>query len=101
DRHYGPADLALIEELAGRAALAVDNARLYEQAQGANRDKDEFLATVSHELRTPLTSMLIWIRMLASGSSTKRPPPTRSKLSPASSASTPARLNSSPSLKRR
>ena len=67
NRRYSPADLALIEELAGRAALAVDNARLYQQVQSASRAKDEFLATVSHELRTPLASMLIWTRMLAAG----------------------------------
>ena len=66
-RRYEPADLDLIEELAARAALAVDNAQLYEQAQRANRAKDEFLATVSHELRTPLTSMLVWTHMLAAG----------------------------------
>ncbi|HEX9425593.1 MAG TPA: ATP-binding protein [Pyrinomonadaceae bacterium] len=67
DRSYSPSDLLLIEEVAARAALAVDNARLYEQAQRANRAKDEFLATVSHELRTPLSSMLVWARMLAAG----------------------------------
>lgn len=66
-RHYTAADLELAEELARRAALAVDNARLYRQAQNASRAKDEFLATASHELRTPLTSMLIWVRMLKSG----------------------------------
>jgi PAS domain S-box-containing protein len=66
-RHYETADLWLIEEVAARAALAVDNARLYEEAQEANRTKDEFLATVSHELRTPLTSMLVWSRMLTAG----------------------------------
>jgi signal transduction histidine kinase len=66
-RYYETADLWLIEEVAARAALAVDNARLYEEAQEANRTKDEFLATVSHELRTPLTAMLVWSRMLAGG----------------------------------
>lgn len=38
-----------------------------EEAEAANRAKDEFLATVSHELRTPLTSMLGWARLLQSG----------------------------------
>jgi signal transduction histidine kinase len=54
----------LAEDLARRAALALDNARLYREAQEANRIKDEFLATVSHELRTPLNAMLGWARLL-------------------------------------
>jgi len=67
DRRYGPDDLALVGDLAHRAALAVDNARLYAEAQEANRVKDEFLATVSHELRTPLSSMMNWIALLRQG----------------------------------
>jgi signal transduction histidine kinase len=58
ERTYGPADLALGEDLALRAALAVDNGRLYREAQAANQAKDRFLATLSHELRTPLTPVL-------------------------------------------
>jgi PAS domain S-box-containing protein len=66
-RRYDPSDLAVAEELARRGALAVDNARLFRQAQEANRIKDEFLATVSHELRTPLSAMLGWTELLRSG----------------------------------
>jgi len=51
---YRPADRALAEDLAHRAALAVENARLYRDAQEAARRKDEFLAMLGHELRNPL-----------------------------------------------
>ncbi len=51
---FGPGDLALAEDLAYRAALAIDNARLYQEAQEGARRKDEFLAMLGHELRNPL-----------------------------------------------
>jgi signal transduction histidine kinase len=66
-REYTPADVALIVEFARRVSLAVENARLFRQADELNRLKDEFLATVSHELRTPLSAILGWSRILASG----------------------------------
>jgi signal transduction histidine kinase/ActR/RegA family two-component response regulator len=63
-RRYDESDLALAEELGRRAALAIDNARLYGAAQAANLAKDQFLATLSHELRTPLTPVLAVISSL-------------------------------------
>ncbi|HEX5501919.1 MAG TPA: ATP-binding protein, partial [Thermomicrobiales bacterium] len=56
-RHYGPADLALAGDLARRAAVAVDNARLYREAQEAVRARDQFLTIAAHELRTPITAV--------------------------------------------
>lgn len=53
-RHYTADDLALAEDLARRAATAIENARLYDEVQGAGRRKDEFLAMLAHELRNPL-----------------------------------------------
>ncbi|HLM02215.1 MAG TPA: ATP-binding protein, partial [Pyrinomonadaceae bacterium] len=67
-------DLHLAQDMAARAANAVENARLYheaqqarEEAETANRAKDEFLSVLSHELRTPLNSMFGWTRMLRAG----------------------------------
>ncbi|WNG59932.1 AAA family ATPase [Archangium gephyra] len=59
ERRYGPADLALAQELARRAASSIDNARLYREAREAIRLRDEFLSIASHELYTPLTSLQI------------------------------------------
>src|SRR6185503_11262296 len=66
-RRYNRDDLALAEAVARRAAIAVDNARLFRDADAAGRAKDEFLAALSHELRTPLHAMLGWTRMLRTG----------------------------------
>ena len=66
-RRYDEEDLAFAEDLARHASLAIDNARLYHDAEEANHAKDEFLATVSHELRTPLTSILGWAQLLRGG----------------------------------
>jgi CheY-like chemotaxis protein/two-component sensor histidine kinase len=54
----------LASGIAAWAALALDNASLFKEAQEANRAKDEFIATLSHELRTPLNAMLGWAHML-------------------------------------
>ncbi|MBD3883676.1 response regulator [Phormidium tenue FACHB-886] len=63
-RQYTQADLKMALELGHRAAVALDHALLYQDAQEANRIKDEFLAIVSHELRTPLNALLGWAQML-------------------------------------
>jgi hypothetical protein len=51
-------DMPLALELARRAALAIDNGRLFSELYDANAAKDRFLAMLSHELRTPLTPVL-------------------------------------------
>jgi signal transduction histidine kinase len=64
ERRHGERDLALAEEFAERAAVAIDNARLYHEAQAALLEanealglRDQFLSVASHELRTPLTAL--------------------------------------------
>jgi signal transduction histidine kinase/DNA-binding response OmpR family regulator len=64
-RCYGPTDLELAEALASRAALAVDNARLFLQAREATRARDEMLAVVAHDLRNPLNTISMTADLLA------------------------------------
>ena len=66
-RPYGDDELRLAGEVASRAALAVDNARLYADVLVANRAKSDFLAVMSHELRTPLTTVIGYAEILADG----------------------------------
>jgi PAS domain S-box-containing protein len=56
---YSPNDIPSVEELARRAVLAVENARLYEAARQATRGRDEVLAVVSHDMRNPLHTILL------------------------------------------
>ncbi len=57
-RQYGAEDLALAQELADRAALAVENARLYRAAQDAIQARDDLLGVVAHDLRNPLNAII-------------------------------------------
>jgi PAS domain S-box-containing protein len=63
-RRYGASDLAFAEELSRRIGLAVENARLYREAQEAIRARDEFLQIASHELKTPLTPLQLQLDSL-------------------------------------
>ncbi|HEX9052588.1 MAG TPA: ATP-binding protein [Anaeromyxobacter sp.] len=54
---YSNDDETLLDDLAHRAAQAIENARLYSEAQAAVAARDEFLSIASHELRTPLTAL--------------------------------------------
>jgi len=65
NRRYQQADLVLAEELAHRAALAVEHARLYRAAQEAIRARDEFLSIAAHELRTPVAGLNGYAQRLA------------------------------------
>src|SRR5690606_26546720 len=53
-RRFGPEDVPVAEDLARRAAIALENARLYRELREADRRKTEFLAVLAHELRNPL-----------------------------------------------
>jgi PAS domain S-box-containing protein len=77
---FTAADEAILVQLAQMASIAVENAQLYEaeqqarsaaeasreEAEAANRVKDEFLAVLSHELRSPLNPILGWSSLLQS-----------------------------------
>ncbi len=60
-------DVAFVERLADRAAVAIENSRLYEQIQAANKAKNEFISLVTHELRLPLTSIKGYIDLMFGG----------------------------------
>jgi signal transduction histidine kinase len=63
-RRYTEDDLSLADDLAMRAGVAVENARLFHEAQEALRLREEFLSIASHELKTPLTALQLQAQML-------------------------------------
>ena len=71
-RHFDEADLALVQTLAARISIAVENARLFRdaemeraRAEAASRTKDEFLAMLGHELRNPLAPIRTALDLMA------------------------------------
>lgn len=73
-RRYERDDLAFAEDLARRSAIAVDNARLYAQAQRAIEARDEMLSIVSHDLRNPLGVVLMSAMILIKNADTLQLP---------------------------
>ncbi|HEX6314617.1 MAG TPA: ATP-binding protein [Gemmatimonadaceae bacterium] len=63
-RLYGESDVRMAEELGQRAALSVENAQLYYEAQRATRARDNVLGIIAHDLRNPLNSILLQAHLL-------------------------------------
>ncbi|HEX9219139.1 MAG TPA: PAS domain S-box protein [Gemmatimonadaceae bacterium] len=63
-RRYEPADLSLAADLARRAAVVVEHARLFHEAQQATRARDDVLAVVAHDLRNPLNTVSMAVALM-------------------------------------
>ena len=63
-RRYEPADLSLAADLARRAAVVVEHARLFHEAQQATRARDDVLAVVAHDLRNPLNTVSMAVTLM-------------------------------------
>lgn len=74
-RVYGSRDMRIAQELAQRAALAVENARLYRAAQHAIQARDNVLGIVAHDLRNPLGTILMVTGVLRRGASQREQEP--------------------------
>ena len=78
---YDHTDLAVAEDLASRAAIAIENSQLYRELRDADQRKDEFLATLAHELRNPLAPISNGMQVLRmSGGSGEMADETRSMM---------------------
>ncbi len=63
-RRYEVADLSLAADLARRAAIVVEHARLFHEAQQATRARDDVLAVVAHDLRNPLNTVTMAVSLM-------------------------------------
>ena len=63
-RRYDIADLSLAADLARRAAIVVEHARLFHEAQQATRARDDVLAVVAHDLRNPLNTVTMAVSLM-------------------------------------
>jgi signal transduction histidine kinase len=63
-RTFDELDRDTARELGLRSAFAIENARLYQQAQDSIRARDEFLAIAAHELKTPLSPLRVQAQAL-------------------------------------
>lgn len=65
---HSPEEVAVAEQFGTSAALALENARLYQEARAAVRERDELLAIVSHDLRNPVNAIVMLTGALMSRS---------------------------------
>ncbi len=63
-RHYDADAIGLAEELARRAAMAIDNARLYAETQRALQSRDDLFSAVTHDLQNPLSAIQGYAQLL-------------------------------------
>lgn len=63
-RHFNQTHLDLAVDVAGRAAIALENGRLYDRLRESDRRKDDFLATLAHELRNPMAPIRNSVQIL-------------------------------------
>lgn len=63
-RRYTQSDVSVAEEIAQRAAMAIEHARLYAESEHAVKLRDDFISVASHELKTPVTSMKMYLQVI-------------------------------------